>query len=274
MFNRRRAMDRLGPGGVPCKGMRAWRIATVLLLLAAPAARAQGDAEAAWADWGAVLARYVNGEHVQYARWKAENPPEWRRFLAWLEDADPTRLSVPEQRAFWINAYNARVVADVLDRYPIDSVRDVGFVRGRLRGFFSRREHTVAGQRRSLDDIRDILTRQPHDDVRVHFALTLAAESSPPLRTEPYRGEILDTQLDFQTRTFLNGPWGSRLDEPSRTLYLTKLLSWNEGELEGAGTTPREFAARYLMGAAAEAATSEEWGVDWLDFDWGLNEAR
>ena len=131
--------------------MRVWPIVVALLLSIAPPAASQSDPADAWSDWGAVLARYASGERVQYARWKAENPAEWRRFLAWLETAEPSRMSPADQRAFWINAYNARVVAGMLSRYPIDSIKDVGFLGGRIRGFFGREEHRVAGRDRSLD---------------------------------------------------------------------------------------------------------------------------
>ena len=254
--------------------MRVWRIAVALLLSIAPPAASQSDPADAWSDWGAVLARYASGERVQYARWKTENPAEWRRFLAWLETAEPSRMSPADQRAFWINAYNARVVAGVLSRYPIDSIKDVGFVGGRIRGFFGREEHRVAGRDRSLDDNRALVTRSPEGDPRVHFALTLAAESSPPLRPEPYRGATLDTQLDFQTRTFLNSPEGGRLDKDARRLYLTPILRWHEDDFLHDGGTVRSFVTQYLMGGASEAAMSEEWQIDWLDFDWALNDVR
>lgn len=253
--------------------MRAWRLALILALAHAPDAPAQ-TTEEAWSDWGAVLSRYVSHEHVQYGRWKAENPAEWRRFLAWLERADPARLPLSEQRAFWINAYNARVVAGVLDRYPIDSVRDVGFLGGRVRGFFGKKEHLVAGRRRSLEEMRAMVTRPPLGDARAHFALALAAESSPPIRPEPYRGATLDTQLDFQTRTFLNGPDGNRLDRSARVLHLTPILAWYDDDFEPRGGSARAFAAAYLVGPAAEAAADEAWSVEWLEFDWRLNEVR
>jgi hypothetical protein len=253
--------------------MRALILATLLTLAPAAGARAQTPDEA-WADWAAVLSRYVADEHVQYGRWKAENPPEWRRFLAWLERAEPSRLSAEDQRAFWINAHNARTVAGILERYPLDSVRDVGFLRGRVRGFFRRREHPVAGRSRSLEEMRALATRPPEGDPRAHFALTLGTESSPPIRPEPYRGATLDTQLDFQIRTFLNGPHGSRLDEERRVLRLTPILSWYDDDFAPGGASPRGFAARYLVGPAAEAAGDEAWGVEWLPFDWRLNEVR
>lgn len=254
--------------------MRAWLLAASLALLCVPSAAAQSDIAGAYADWGAALSRYVAGDHVQYTRWKAENPAEWRRFLAWLETADPSALPPAEQRAFWINAYNARVVAGVLAHYPIDSVKDVGYLGGRLRGFFGLREHLVAGRRRSLDEIGRIATTPPLGEPRAHFALTLAAEGGPPLRPEPYRGATLDTQLEFQTRTFLNGPAGHRLDASARRLHLTPILSWHADAFGKAAGSTRAFAGRYLMGDAAEAAANESWRIDWLPFDWRLNEDR
>ena len=114
-------------------------------------------------------------------------------------------MSAADQRAFWINAYNARVVAGVLSRYPIDSIKDVGFLGGRIRGFYGRDEHQVAGRQRSLDDIRALVTRAPLGDPRAHFALTLAAESETrfflrevPIQIEFTRGN--DGCVDGFTR--------------------------------------------------------------------------
>lgn len=253
---------------------RALTFAVLVLSLARGLPAAAQTTEEAWADWNAVLSRYVTDEHVQYGRWKTENPAEWRRFLAWLERTDPSGLSAAEQRAFWINAYNARAVAGVLARYPLDSVRDVGFLGGRVRGFFTRREHRVAGRRRSLDEMRAIATRPPLGDPRAHFALTLVAESSPPIRPEPYRGATLDTQLDFQTRTFLNGPDGSGLDAARKVVQLTPILSWYDDDFAPGGATPRGFVAPYLVGPAAEAVADETWAIEWLPFNWRVNEVR
>src|SRR5688500_8808122 len=124
----------LGPGGdhdprgrrpLPSRIMRALRLALLLLAIHSLPASGQSEPAAAYSDWAGLLSRYVVGDHVQYARWKSENPAAWRRFLAWLEEADPSNLPADEQRAFWINAYNARVVAGVLAHLPLESVKDV-----------------------------------------------------------------------------------------------------------------------------------------------------
>lgn len=258
--------------------MRVPILALLSMLLLSASAYAQDrvdTVEGAYGDWASLLERYVADGRVDYARWKGEDPAEWSRFREWLESARPQSWSTLERRAFWINAYNARVVAGVLDRYPIDSVRDVGLLGGRIRGFFSRREHPVAGRDHTLDEIeKEILLEPPLFDPRIHWALTCASLGCPSLRPEPYRAEKLDMQLDFQARTFLNGPSGHRLVRDRKVLLVTRILDWYEDDFRRAAGSPREYAAHYLTGTAAEAARDPDWEVGWLDYDWSLNDRR
>lgn len=251
----------------------------VALILLAPSASlsAQGSpagAAAAYGDYERLLSRYVDDGWVDYARWKADDPPAWSRFLAWIAETDPAAWPEAERRAFWINAYNARVIAGVLKHYPIDSVRDVGYLGGRVRGFFGRREHRVAGRARTLDEIeQEILLEPPLWDARIHWALSCASTSCPRLRAEPYRGERLDMQLDFQARTFLNSPDGHRLDREARTLFLSPIFDWYQEDFRRAAGSVRDYVGQYLTGAAAEAAGNPAYRIEHLDYDWSLNDA-
>jgi hypothetical protein len=167
------------------------------------------------------------------------------------------------------------VIAGVLERYPIDSVRDIGMFRGRFRGFFGRREHRVAGKMRTLDEIeKEILFAPPLNDPRIHFALNCAAVSCPKLRVEPYEASRLDTQLDFQVRTFLNGPEGHRIDPTARVLHVSRILDWYREDFERAAGSLREYLVRHLTGEAAAAARDPAWKIEFLDYDWSLNDVR
>ena len=245
------------------------------LVLPAAALRGQPDGQPngdPYADYATLLARYVRDGEVDYARWKADAPPAWELFLVWLEDADPAVWSLADQRAFWINAYNARVIEGILRRYPLDSVRDVGMVWGRLRGFFGRREHRVAGRDRTLREIEEeILLQPPLRDAAIHWALTCGSRGCPVLRPEPYRGAALERQLEFQAGTYLNGPAGHRLDPEKRTLYLSRIFDWWREDFEREAGSVREYAMRYLTGAALEALRAG-WEIEYLDYDWSLNE--
>jgi hypothetical protein len=251
--------------------------ATGLLLLASPASTVSGQPhsghEGAYADYAALLGRYVRDGEVDYARWKSDAPPAWRRFLEWLETVDPEAWPLADRQAFWINAYNARVIEGVLRRYPIGSVRDVGLFGGRIRGFFGLREHPVAGQTRSLNEIeKEILLQPPLRDAALHWGLTCGSRGCPVLRPEPYRGPTLERQLEFQAGTYLNGPAGHRLDPDARTVHLTRIFDWYREDFERAAGSVREYAMRYLTGAALEALRAG-WKIEYLDYDWSLNDA-
>ena len=64
--------------------------------------------------------------------------------------------------AFWINAYNAVVMWQVVERYPLDSVRDVGTLWGLVGGFF-KQEYPIAGGDMSADDIEHATLREKFD---------------------------------------------------------------------------------------------------------------
>lgn len=249
-------------------------LAALAAALSPAPALSQVVPESSSAPYAAVLTRYVEDGRVRYALLQSEDPREWQRWLVTLETARPDTLSVEARRAFWINAYNSRVIAGVLERYPLDSVRDVGFLRGRLRGFFGRREHPVAGARRTLDEIEnEILLSDPLWDPRILFALNCASLSCPPLRPEPYAASRLDTQLDFQTRAFLNGPSGHRLDPSRKILWVSRILDWHREDFDRAGGSVRGYLSKYLTGEASAAAQDPSWKIEYMDFDWGLNDA-
>lgn len=255
--------------------MRRIVLATLgLVLIAAPlAGQTTNGRREAYASYAQLLSRYVEDGRVDYARWQADDPAAWRQVLEWLDATDPAGWPIDDQRAFWINAYNARVIAGVLERYPVSSVRDIGFLGGRIRGFFGRQEHPVAGRRWTLDEIeQEVLLGSTLWDARIHWALSCASLSCPRLRAEPYRGDELDKQLDFQARAFLNSPDGHRLDRDEGTLHLTRIFDWYSEDFERAAGSVREYAARYLTGAAEAAAGDPSIEIAYLDYDWGLNE--
>jgi hypothetical protein len=193
----------------------------------------------------------------------------------------------PERMAFLINAYNALVVDKVLTRYPdIDSIRDFGRIFGNP---FQDRFFVLLGKRASLDDIENQMLRKPgqYDDVRVHFALNCASIGCPMLRPEAYVGARLDSQLEDQVRRFLSDRSRNRFDARRDRLEVSKLFDWFARDWQR-GT--RNFDGRALpirsrrawlalhadalqLDAAARArVAAREAGLEFLDYDWSLND--
>ena len=184
-----------------------------------------------------------------------------------------------QRRAFLINAYNAYTVELILTRYPkLQSIRDLGslFSSPWKQSFF-----TLLGEKQSLDGVEHGLLRgaADFDDPRIHFAVNCASIGCPALRPEAYRAEILDAQLEDQTRRFFVDRTRNRFDAGSASLYLSRILDWYAEDFERpfrGGASVGAFAARYAEQLGLDAATARrlaagEIDIEFLDYDWSLN---
>ena len=243
----------------------------VIVLFAAPSIGA-GET-VGQAAWDGLLQRHVSAGRVDYEGLAREGGT-LTQYLASLEDADPARWSRNEQLAFWINAYNAVVVAQILERYPLKSVRQVG-------GFFDQFRHRIAGRQLTLNSIET--QGRVLGDFRIHFALVCASSSCPPLRSEAYVADHLDGQLSDQARRFLADPEnGLRLD--SATLWVSKLFNWYTTDFVLAQRLDArrrltaekliDALAPYLPPTVAAQARGRRLGLKFLNYDWSLNAAR
>lgn len=179
-----------------------------------------------FASLNRMLGRFVDSRGwVDYAGIKAE-PADLRMTLTRLREASPESHPemFPEREdrlAYWINAYNALVIAGVANAYPATSVRDIHPQPGFFKVF-----HVVGGKSRSLDDIEHNIVRKEFGDPRIHAALNCAAASCPRLRPEVYLPDRLEQQLDAAVREFIRNPQHVRLDRNTGTLVLSKIFDW------------------------------------------------
>jgi hypothetical protein len=203
---------------------------------------------------------------------------EFQVYLEQLADVDMARLPIPERLALWINAYNAYTIELVNRHEERESIRDInkslGFIRGK--GPWSERFADVGGYEYTLDEIEHEVIRPRFDEPRIHFALVCAALGCPPLRTEAYTGDLLDEQLDDQTREFLTGhPDKNRVDVSSRTVHLSPIFDWYREDFpEG-----REGLGRYLApylpeGPERDLLESGDFDLEHTHYDWSLNAIR
>ncbi|HET9233884.1 MAG TPA: DUF547 domain-containing protein [Candidatus Eisenbacteria bacterium] len=137
-----------------------------------------------------LLKKYVAEGRVDYARWKSGGITELDAFLDSLAAYDLTSVMGKEPRAaVLLNAYHAWVIRQVLEHYPVKSVKDIP-------GFFDKNTHKIAGEERTLNDIEAaldaLLPRQPE------FALVLSngTMSGPPMVEEAFRSDNLARRLN------------------------------------------------------------------------------
>jgi hypothetical protein len=236
------------------------------LAFAAQPALAQGVDNSAYA---ALLDKHLENGLVDYAGLKAE---EYKldAYLDLMSNVDVDSLDRDSRLAFWINAYNAWTLKLVLRDYPdVESIKDYG-------GFFTSPWEIdlveAAGDLYTLDEVEHEIIRKRFDEPRIHFAVNCASISCPPLRAEPYNGSELNAQLEEQTREFLNDPENTYFEDA--TLNVSRIFKWYAEDFVPPGVP--EFVTRYARGslrAELEAAEGEI-EVEYLDYDWSLNDAE
>jgi hypothetical protein len=168
--------------------------------------------------WGAFLGRYVvadtpDGIHrVAYGKVTGEHKAELDAYVRRLQDIPVSALNRLEQKAYWINLYNALTVQVVLKHYPVASIRDIGISPGWFSvGPWDAELIRVEGQALTLNDIEHRILRPLWRDPRVHYAVNCASLGCPNLQAQPYDPARLDMQLDAAARAYVNHPRGARL---------------------------------------------------------------
>ena len=115
------------------------------------------------------------------------------------------------------------------------------------------------------------------------MAMVCAAMGCPPLCNEPYIGEKLDSQLDDQSRKFLDNPTKFKID--TNTLGLSPILKWfsddfvvkygsekNIAKHNKKTSAVLNFIATYRKGNERDYVLKGQFKIKYLKYDWSLNE--
>ena len=234
-----------------------------------------------------ILDLYVRDGLVYYRALKAD-----RRgldgYVSSLAAASVDRLSRDEQVAFWLNAYNALVLATVIDHYPIPA-RSRDYPARSIRqipGAFERLPHRVAGRTLTLDQIEQTVM-PAFNDPRVYLALGRGAISSGRLRSESFAGGQIEQQLADVANECLTRPECVELDRDGGKMSVNAIFSWREKEFTAAyiDKAPPSFADRSpieravvafvqprLLTIEKEFLAKNTFEMRYMKFDWSLND--
>jgi hypothetical protein len=141
----------------------------------------------------------VDYEHLEANRYALD------RYVAWLAKKKPEVSLINPRRAMWLNAYNALVLYQVLERDRPTSAWDVnGWLPVRGSGFFYETEFMVDRQWVSLWEIRNEQLRMRNMDVRVHSGIACPAKSCPPMPTHLFRQQTVQKDLRARMQIWVN----------------------------------------------------------------------
>lgn len=219
-------------------------------------------------SWSELLAAHVREGWVDYRGFKRDEG-KLDAYLQILDRSRPRDLDRSERLAYYINAYNAWTVKLILmhflDGKPLASIKDIG---GLFSSPWSLEICRLGGEVVSLDTIEHTIIRPEFKDPRIHFAISCASKSCPPLLDTAYTGEKLEQQLDERATAFINDSRSNYLK--GDTLSVSSIFSWYAKDFGG---DIRRFVASYARDGLKRALQDkgDKIKVNYLDYDWSLN---
>lgn len=225
--------------------------------------------------WDRFLKQYVVVSHpsgIHRVRYQAVTPEDFKNLRGYLKSIQGVAISNynrTEQKAYWINLYNALTVDLILSRFPVASIRDINISPGLLvRGPWGAKLFTVESEKISLDDIEHRILRPIWKDNRVHYALNCASLGCPNLQPVAYTGENLEALLERGAKEFINHPRGVAIQKGK--LQVSSIYVWFQEDFGGAAEELMEHWQRYADAKLAEALEKYSGGLS-HDYDWRLN---
>ena len=273
------------------RGLVSTALIQALLLSASPAGTGltaqTTEFDHDYRAYAQLLRDYVSGALVDYATLARDRHAleVVATELGQVSEADLDAWSREHRLAYWINAYNIFTLKAIVDNYPIrgswfslsprNSIKQID-------GVWDRLTWKAGGREVTLDQIEHEILRPGFDEPRIHFAVNCASSSCPPIRSEPYRVDLLDRQLMLAARDFLASDLGMQVS--GSTLRVSRIFDWYGDDfipqfahLVDADRSEKE---RAILGIIAkygptEAATLAQEGraeIRFLKYDWGLND--
>jgi hypothetical protein len=218
--------------------------------------------------WNTLLKKHVTSDGwVNYKGFKKDQA-KLETYLKILKKGvpDPKSWSQEEQLAYWINAYNAFTVKLIIDNYPLKSIKDLNSTLAipTVNTIWDKKFFNLGGQAYSLNMIEHSILRKNFDEPRIHFALNCASVSCPVLLNEAYSADILEKQLEQQTKEFINDPTKNSIS--TKNPNISSLFNWYGEDFKKKGTL-----IEYLN-SYSKVKINPNARISFLDYDWNLNE--
>ena len=224
--------------------------------------------------WDTFTRRFVtrgsNGVAlVNYGGVSAADTGGLDNYLRSLAGTPVSSLNQREQFAYWLNLYNALTVKVILDRFPVQSIRDIDI----SPGFFSNgpwgaKLITVEGEQVSLDDIEHRILRPIWRDPRIHYGVNCASIGCPDLLVGAFTANNVDSVLNQAAVNFINHPRAAQVR--GSQVDVSSIYDWFKDDFGGTDAGVIAHLRQYAQPAlAAQLAGVTSVGGD--RYDWSLN---
>jgi hypothetical protein len=233
--------------------------------------------------WDRVVKAYVDGNGQVDYQGLQKNRGDLELYVAYVNKYSPETNpelfpTKQDKEAYYINAYNSAVFMNVLDKYA--KLQETKSVYKIVKPFFYESIFVFGGKKDNLYDLENKLIRPTFKDPRIHFALNCASESCPRLPAEAFTGELLDQQLDRETKKFVSEDRNVRVD--GDTLMLSQIFEFytddfveyekgNGGDASSKEAALVSYINRYRPADKKLPATAAK-KVKFIQYDWTPND--
>ncbi len=223
-------------------------------------------------DWDRLLKDYLVTNHssgVNRFRYSEINKVDSKRldkYVKFLANTDPRIYNRREQKAYWLNIYNALTVQLVIKHYPVKSITEIGGLFGF--GPWDKRLVKVAGQKLSLNDIEHRILRPIWKDHRVHFGLNCASISCPNLQPLAFTGANVQDLLKKAGKEYINHPRGVYLKKGE--MKVSSIFDWYGDDFAKDDKAMLKVFAHYADDRLALYLLGFQGDIEY-SYDWALN---
>jgi len=232
-----------------------YKLFVALFVMAFTLSNAQNSTDEFFKRTDAFFKSYVKNGQVAYQR-LSENNSDLKEIIKISNSLNVDKNNQEEYKSFWINVYNLGVIEQIVDNYPVNSPMQIS-------GFFDGNKRDLGGKEITLNDIENKMLRADFKDPRFHFVLVCGAVSCPPIVNYAYTPELLESQLETQTKLALNNT--DFIKSSNEKTEISEIFSWYKKDFGSSKANVTAFINTYR----ANKITKD---FSYYSYNWQLND--
>lgn len=225
--------------------------------------------------WQSILDRYLDDQHssrVNRFDYSAVSDVDLVRlgdYLDHLQQFDPRQFNMAEQKAYWINLYNAKTVELVTKSVRSDDISSIRQIRSSIfrAGPWVRKRLKISQQELSLDDVEHGILRPHFNDKRLHYVLNCASIGCPNLLKTAFTADNTEELMALAEQQFLSHPRAVKMD--NGRLVLSQIFEWYSVDFADSSEQLIDYLKSFQV-AEVEREIDSRSGIK-FDYDWLLN---
>ena len=213
-----------------------------------------------------LLSSYVDSVGNVNYRGIIDNPFSFNEYFSFIEQISPINhpeyfKSQNDEKAYWINVYNALIIKLMIDN-PNKDILDISI----FGVFIFSKKFKVGGQMISPNHIEHKILRKMNDP-RIHFAINCASKSCPPLGNRILIGKNIEKQLNEKTISFINSIDNVYINHEEKTIYLNKIFKWFKKDFKNV----IQFITEFLI-EDIDYDRIKNYKIKYYKYDWSSNQ--